>query len=55
MGLDELARSVGVGASHLSMLERGLRGVSLDVALKLVAATRGEVSVEAFSKKEAAA
>ena len=50
MRLGDLARLVGVRASHLSMIEHGVRGASLDVALKLSDVTKGEVPVDAFVK-----
>jgi transcriptional regulator with XRE-family HTH domain len=33
--LDTLAKRLGVRASHLSQVERGIRGVSMDLAAKI--------------------
>jgi transcriptional regulator with XRE-family HTH domain len=50
--LGDLAKAAGVRSSHLSMIERGIRGVSLDVASKLSKATSGEVPVDAFVRPD---
>lgn len=48
--LEDLAAKVGVKPSHLSMIERGLRGCSLDLAMKLHEATGKAVALDAFAK-----
>lgn len=53
VGLDVLAEKTGVQASHLSMIERGLRGVSMELAAKLSSETSGEVPLDAFIRDAA--
>lgn len=47
--LAKLAEETGIGEAHLSKLERGIAGVSLENALKLAGATG--LPVEAFAKQ----
>lgn len=47
--LADLADETGIGVAHLSKLERGIAGVSLDNALRLAGVTG--LPVEAFAKQ----
>ena len=46
----EHARNIGCSPSHLTLVAQGLRGASLDLALKIVRETRGAVKVSQLLK-----
>lgn len=52
--LAALGKEVGVVASHLSQIETGDRGASLDVALKIHELTGDAVPLKSLLKAEAA-
>lgn len=47
--LAKLAEATGIGEAHLSKLERGIAGVSLENALRLASATG--LPIESFARK----
>lgn len=53
--LEALAEMVGITASHLSMIECGLRNPSLGVAAKLSAITKNKVRLAEFVNQPAPA
>lgn len=50
----EAARLLGVSKSHLSLILKGKRGISLDLAAKIEAMTAGEFTAVRLQRERAA-
>lgn len=54
MTLDDMSEALGVRSSHLSYVERGERGVSIELAARIAELTENAVPMDAFRRRGSA-